>query len=661
MVTLDTLRQLDGQQLALWSYVRHYGRDKAIHIRDMYGNFPFIKYLFSSDSEDMERMLTALQQRALLREGEIPHTYERTPEDNPDKIGAFIRKRLIDTDHSFVRDRAYEIIERIRLHAFLDLDKALSDKHYPDPFLRAFAEDSRLGRKGWWGAVCLMANFYDAAEQTGAISTLVSKFAEVVGLHLDLEQDVNALSQEIDKGWQDTGLLEVRAHVHNITPWKEHMSVQIVCTRWQDISLGTRDEIENKTLKALLEDATVAHVILPVGQASERDEDVLRSTRLPIFTPEDIKQIVINQEPANKFKELLRQRMDIELLSPYQTTGCVPEKMFFGRQYEIRLIAAHPGTNYAIYGGRRSGKTSLMMQLRRQYQPRQPVVFINCEGVSGIKDFMTSLCRELKLPTTLSCGDFIGVEKAMEPHTLLLIDEVDTILEHGDLDGVLRVLRHLCGQYEARCILSGSTGLYRRYMALGSPMYNFADPLPLGPFTKPEAMALAREPMLSLNVPFESGDSTVTQLVNLCGCFPNLIQLMCHDLIKEVKKTGAARISPAMVNAAFSSYAFATSVYEPFLENFNAHQKLIVYAALMVKSMSLESITERVQEYYRLSMSRIEQLLDELVLLFILDKQGASYRWVYEGFPTILRRQVRDVDFRIKQTIKEIENETQNR
>ncbi len=175
------------------------------------------------------------------------------------------------------------------------------------------------------------------------------------------------------------------------------------------------------------------------------------------------------------------------------------------------------------------------------------------------------------------------------------------------------------------------------------------------------AMALAREPMLSLNVPFESGDSTVTQLVNLCGCFPNLIQLMCHDLIKEVKKTGAARISPAMVNAAFSSYAFATSVYEPFLENFNAYQKLIVYAALMVKSMSLESITERVQEYYRLSMSRIEQLLDELVLLFILDKQGASYRWVYEGFPTILRRQVRDVDFRIKQTIKEIENETQNR
>ncbi len=81
----------------------------------------------------------------------------------------------------------------------------------------------------------------------------------------------------------------------------------------------------------------------------------------------------------------------------------------------------------------------------------------------------------------------------------------------------------------------------------------------------------------------------------------------------------------------------------------------------MVKSISLELILEKVRKYYNLSKDRIEQLLDELVLFFVFEKSRTTYKWSYEGFPTILKNQIRDVEFMIEQTIKEIKGETTNK
>ena len=45
----------------------------------------------------------------------------------------------------------------------------------------------------------------------------------------------------------------------------------------------------------------------------------------------------------------------------------------------------------------------------------------------------------------------------------------------------------------------------------------------------------------------------------------------------------------------------------------------------MVKEMPLKLITDRVQSYYSLSIDRIQELLDELVLLFVLERHINGY------------------------------------
>jgi hypothetical protein len=653
MNTDKEIMNLDGRQLAFWAYLRYYGEEKVIHVHDIHRNFPFTKHLFSSDPDDLEDIFKVLTKKSLLIPDERPLTYKRVSENNPHEIESVIHNHLINSDHGYVKDKTYDIMKNIWLHEFLELEKFISNKNFIDPFLSYFSEDLRLGRQGWWQAACHLAHLYDQVAED-RISDLFLKFVEVAAFELPRINDRDTFSREIDEKWEKDEIIVLKAEVNNVTPYRAQMNIQFILTQWRDISLDRRDEIRGHALKSLLHDATLANIVLPVGNPNDRDEETLRSTHLAIITPEDSKDIFINKNPIDRFRELLRNRMDIEILSPYQITGFVPEVMFFGREYQIKLIAAHPQTNYAIFGGRQSGKTSLMKQLERLSKEQQSVAFINSETVSCEEDFFHLLSNALQIKAARSYSEFEDVAKSIEHGTLLLIDEIDRVLETCDPKRILRVLRHLNGQYGFRCILAGTTELYKQYRDIKSPMYNFADPLRLGPFTELEAMELAREPMLSLGVIYEGGDSTIKRLINLCGRFPNLIQLMCHELIKEVKRQGIRIITSEMLHKIFHSNAFEDQVYQQFLLNFNSSQKLIVYTGLMVKSMSLIMITKRVQQYYDLSMSRIEGLLDELVMFFILEKSGNSYRWAYNQFPTILKRRIMDLDFRIKQTIKEI-------
>lgn len=661
MITTDKIEHLDDKLLALWTYIRNYGKDEAIHGRGIHKKYPFIKHLFSPAPDDLEDLFNLLVKKKFLNIQDKTHaTYRRMIEENPHKTRSIVSTRLVDTSRGFVRKKMNEIIKNIRLHDLLELGKSLSGSNFKDPFLQSFSEDLRLGRQGWWEIVCNLANLYESVEQKHIISKLLFEFAKTSDLKLTM--DKVALSQKVDKIWKENGIVEVEAIVNDITPWKVEMPIEIIFVQWQNISLARRDQIKSQALKSLLNNAIIAHIIIPVGNPDERDEHTLRSTQLAIFTPEESKNIFIDNNPKNLFGELLRSKMDIEILSPYQVTYSVPEAMFFGRDEHLRLIAAHPETNYAIYGSRRSGKTSLMGQIKRLYENEyKPIAFINGETISCEELFFATLCNALNIKSVRSYADFEDAAKAIKPDTLLLIDEIDRALETCDPVQILGILRHLSGQYRVRCIFAGTTVLYKQYHDIKSPMFNFADPLLLGPFTEREAMDLAREPMLNLGVMYENGDSTIKQLVNLCGCFPNLIQLMCHELIREVKRRKTDRIiTSKMLKSVFEGNAFGDRVYQQFHHNFNSYQKLIVYTSLMVKSMSLKSITERVQEHYKLSISRIEGLLDELTLLFVFEKTGTTYKWQYEGFPAILKKQVGNTDFRIEQTIMEIKKETKD-
>jgi hypothetical protein len=648
---------LDGRELALLAYVSRYGVEGIFDIGGLQKDYPFAKHLFAAGYEEWEEAFKSLERSGFISIDDASlKTYRLSVGLRSQDVWRVAYAKLIDIDRSLVRDRMLKLIDDIPLHDFIELEQFRRDQNFNDPFLNAFADDQRVGRRDWWSKVCTLAHLYDNVERHQTIAELVSHFIEGVGVSLAAKPDATGFYRKVDTVWKEEDYVVLKASVDHITPWKDNMAIQIILVRWPDISIQRRDRIKGDSLRALLEDATIAHMLLPVGQPDKQDEEMLESTQLIIFTAEDTKDIFTKRRPADRFRELLRQRMDIELLSPYQTTGFVPGTMFYGRNYELRIITAKSETNFAIYGGRQSGKTSVMKQIERVYQTEneRPAFFIDCELVCCREDFLAILCNSLGIDPVKSYSELLVAKKNVNPESVLLVDEVDHLFATCDPKEVIGLLRNLNEEHGIRCILAGTTELYKQFRDITSPMYNFADPLLLGPFTLKEAIELARDPMRSLGVFYDKGDSTVKQLINLCGRFPNLIQKMCHELVKKVKACESKTITADMLNEIFEGGAFGEYVIQQFHHNFNIYQKLIVYSVLMVRSMPLKVIVNKVQQYYDLSMTRVEDLLDELVLLFVLEKSEDNYKWAYEQYPHILRRRIRDVDFRIKQAVREI-------
>ncbi len=92
---------------------------------------------------------------------------------------------------------------------------------------------------------------------------------------------------------------------------------------------------------------------------------------------------IIAQNSARRLVEIiLAQGIELTSLSPYVIRGPVPPNMFFGREQEIKLISqAITQANYALVGGRRIGKSSILQSLERLLarDPRFHSYYWNCD------------------------------------------------------------------------------------------------------------------------------------------------------------------------------------------------------------------------------------------------------------------------------------------
>jgi hypothetical protein len=649
---MEDIDTLDGRYLAFLYYVGRCSGIGPFIWRDVVDRFPFATRLFGDDTiGDLFSWCTRRGFLDVVSQGPVARYSVRTRLD-PDLLYRAVQKRLVMVPHSYARDKFAQIVADLSLEDFLLLNARINDQENADCLLSDFACDLRIGESGWWRRTCKFAHLYaEVANKATPLSELLFSFAHLTDM--DIPGSREYIGGRLNKAWQNDEIAYLKVGIDSITPWTS-LSVQVFLVRWSHFTIDDRNRLRAAALDALLKEATVAHLVIPIGLRAEISDEILRSTHLIVLTPKDTKNIVVDQRPREKFRETMRSRMDIELLSPYQVTGFVSGPMFHGRQHEIRLICAHQRTNYAIYGARQSGKTSLMKALEALW--KQDAVFINCDAISTEKDFIRHLCPFLGVKQVTTFEDLLSLGADVRHKGRLLVDEVDHLLKFMDVSRLVAILRTLNEEHDFQCIMAGGRRLYEASRDNNSPMYNFADPLPLGPFTELEATELAREPMRSLFVNYEEGESTIRQLTNLCGRLPNLIQLMCQELVRKVKLLEAKVITPSMLEEVYHSAAFEDYVTRQFDVCFDPTQRLVICAALLAKEMPIQAIVERVQKYHRLHYSEIKKALDDLVFMYVLSRERDVYRWVYDKYPAILQRCFRNPDFRISQIIMEIED-----
>ena len=132
-------------------------------------------------------------------------------------------------------------------------------------------------------------------------------------------------------------------------------------------------------------------VVPPRGATSGREADELRRIvknsvyrqDFVVLDREHLASIVAHNSSGRLIDIIIDQVDDLSVLSPYVVRGPVPGQMFFGRESEIKTISQGLRRgDYAVVGGRRIGKSSILLRLKRLLgdDPRYRAIYLDCEA-----------------------------------------------------------------------------------------------------------------------------------------------------------------------------------------------------------------------------------------------------------------------------------------
>lgn len=255
------------------------------------------------------------------------------------------------------------------------------------------------------------------------------------------------------------------------------------------------------------------------------------------------------------------------------------ESLFYGRRQQVdKLVAALAGANagnYALVGGRRFGKTSLLHAIERAlwaapttgaaHSYRVIPVYINFlhDNITDWLDFfplvfdcvteqlaehfpeiaVTEKCwkpaadpvQRLRDPFTESLVQLCKPrdQRAMPLRVLLLLDEIERIIDrpgHTDLFNKLRWYTYdeqKTNKY-FKLVVTGSNTLHQFMNERGSPFYGVLSYEPLNAFSEQETRCLVQGPCNN-DVP----EAVVAEIVRCSGGHPYVIQYLMHHLLQK--------------------------------------------------------------------------------------------------------------------------------
>ena len=287
-----------------------------------------------------------------------------------------------------------------------------------------------------------------------------------------------------------------------------------------------------------------------------------------VLEHEHIRELVERGTSRGLVQLIMDQGVDLGSLSPFVVRGPVPESMFFGREREVKQIA-QSSTAYAVVGGRRIGKSSMLMKLKRlfSYDPGSEPIYLNCEDKFELEDFLAGMSDALEvddLPDLRSLRPALkGYRQKSGKRLVCLLDEVDELVARDLQDGgesrLLQTLRALAFEDEARFVLSGSRTLNRLGHDPKSPLFNFCEWMTVGMLDARSVEEIVTKPLEQLGFLLTDPVAIVSRIMRATGGHPNLVQWLCDRLVRT---TSGQRISVATVNEVADNTAYHDHLVE---------------------------------------------------------------------------------------------------
>lgn len=368
-----------------------------------------------------------------------------------------------------------------------------------------------------------------------------------------------------------------------------------------------------------------------------------------VLAHNQMKSIVRSSNPNEDFKRAILMQVNILNYSPFVKTGPTPNRVFFGREAELREITEHVlTTSYALIGGRRVGKTSILSRLHHVNLPGTGfrTLSYDCSTASTCDELLSASPKNWQPESPPSIPDTIGDLLQSVPTDkpfVLLLDEADKIVPSDRTSGwyFFNALRALANSGQAQIILTGERTLRGALRNSGSPLFNFPNELIIGCLDYQAVEELITQPMRDLEIELPARTATVRRICEFTSGHPNVVQRLCWRLIERLNESGTRRITLDDVDAIIEDPGFQR---DDFLSTYwEASTPLEKIISLLMADNSeictLQTLRGTLEDCCDLQPSarEIDDALQRLVdLRSILKRTPTGYEFAVKAFPRVV-------------------------
>jgi hypothetical protein len=304
---------------------------------------------------------------------------------------------------------------------------------------------------------------------------------------------------------------------------------------------------------------------------------------------DDFHRIVVAKDSQHALRRLILSKADLDRFSPFVGTGPTPDHMFFGREHELREIREHAAdTSYALIGGRRIGKSSILGRLQRFELPRTGfrACYFHCQRLpknnATRQQFLEAVVRawfSRKLNFTPS--SFADVLEQMHDNKpiVFLIDETDRLIP-ADLENgwpLFSEFRALSESRRCQFVFAGERMLSKAIINDKSPLFNFANLMLIRRLDYNSVEELITRPMKQLEIILRDEADIVQNIWDATSGHPNVVQRLCQKLVSKINKQRDRRLSPFDVESVVNNPDFQENdFFAIYLEQATMLEQILV-------------------------------------------------------------------------------------
>ena len=415
---------------------------------------------------------------------------------------------------------------------------------------------------------------------------------------------------------------------------------------------------------ALLEtpDAKLAFLVVPSRSGESLSDSWFLSNQrmlaanVIVITPDDLMDIARSSRSARALiREKILEQADLTKASPFVLNSATPARIYYGREEEEARVAATVATNsIAILGGRRIGKTSLLLNVAARLREAGISVYAaDCQTVATWSDFRKLAQREWGVE---------GIQEAFSPSALfqlidrlagsdsqkivIALDEVDRLLawdlheREGQVnEPFFRACRTVSQSGKAQFIFSGERTIANKLWDPQSPHWNFCTPLQLRQLSRKASTALLIEPIEALGVTFKDPANCDEAVWTRSNGHPQIVQFMGDQLVGLLNSRdpdNRFELCSADILAVTDSFEFAEHYVETYWGQSTRAERLLslIICAGASSARSILQETVVLVPSFREDMLRMGGRM--LELYGIVDRTTDGYELRASWFPDAL-------------------------